>query len=139
MGNEGVWTFYVVQKSCVIWKAYIPRCLQLFADFYVFITNVDKINEFRNFRLDGTMRRDLDHFCYKIFVLWCNSIVWLFLYENLLFWLIWKQKCYWKKLEPWLEIFTIEPILSIGHLGLNFLVCSLCNIWNFTKKPHHYN
>jgi len=67
MGNEGFWTFYVVEKSCVIWRAYIPRCLQLFSDFYVFITNFDKINEFRNFRLDGTMRRDLDHFCYKIF------------------------------------------------------------------------
>jgi hypothetical protein len=43
--------------------------LQLSTDFYVFITNVDKINEFRNFRLDGAMKRDLDHFCHMIFVL----------------------------------------------------------------------
>lgn len=60
VGNEGVGALYVVQKSCVIWIAYIPKCLQLSTDFYVYITNVD---ELIFFRLDGAMIRDLDHFC----------------------------------------------------------------------------
>jgi hypothetical protein len=109
VGNESVGAFYEVKKSCVIWRAYIPGCLQLSADFYVVIINVDKINEFRKFRLDGVMRRDLDHFCYMTCPLMQFNCVIIFICKfHILHDL--ETQVLLKKLKPWLEIFAIEPI-----------------------------
>jgi hypothetical protein len=65
VGAEGVRGLYAVWKPCVTWRTYILGRLQLYVDLYVFVINIHKINEAGYYGLDGTVSRDLDHFCYE--------------------------------------------------------------------------
>jgi hypothetical protein len=65
VGAEGVRGLYAVWMPCITWGTYILGCLQLYVDLYVFDINIHKINEAGYYGLDGTVSRDLDHFCYE--------------------------------------------------------------------------